>query len=55
MTENTVPGITKRDLLALKESGAGGTAMYMAMGAIDQAKASSFKPIKLEACRRSAR
>ncbi|MBW8754091.1 MAG: FAD-dependent oxidoreductase [Sphingomonadales bacterium] len=48
MTDNTVPGMTKRDLLALIGSVAGGTAMYMAMGAFDQAKASSFKPIKLD-------
>jgi monoamine oxidase len=41
-------GISKRDLLAMIGKTAGGTAMYMAMTAMDQAHASNFKgPIKL--------
>ncbi|HEX8055290.1 MAG TPA: FAD-dependent oxidoreductase, partial [Novosphingobium sp.] len=41
--------MSKRDLLSLIGAAAGGTAMYMAMGAFDQAKASNFKgPIKLD-------
>jgi monoamine oxidase len=40
--------MTKRDLLGLIGAVAGGSAMYMAMGAFDQAKASSFKPVTLE-------
>lgn len=40
--------MTKRDLLGLIGAVAGGSAMYMAMGAFDQAKASSFKPVTLD-------
>jgi monoamine oxidase len=49
MSQNLNPGMSKRDLLSLIGAAAGGTAMYMAMGAFDQAKASNFKgPIKLD-------
>ncbi|MET0587810.1 MAG: NAD(P)/FAD-dependent oxidoreductase [Novosphingobium sp.] len=41
--------MSKRDLLGLIGTAAGGTAMYMAMGAFEQAKASTFKgPVKLD-------
>ncbi|WP_264446429.1 flavin monoamine oxidase family protein [Novosphingobium sp. JCM 18896] len=49
MSQNLNPGMSKRDLLSLIGAAAGGTAMYMAMGAFDQAKASNFKgPVKLD-------
>ena len=49
MSQNLNPGMSKRGLLGLIGAAAGGTAMYMAMGAFDQAKASTFKgPIKLD-------
>jgi monoamine oxidase len=48
MSDDHRPAMTKRDLLGLIGAVAGGSAMYMAMGAFDQAKASSFKPVTLE-------
>jgi monoamine oxidase len=48
MSDDNRPAMTKRDLLGLIGAVAGGSAMYMAMGAFDQAKASSFKPVTLE-------
>lgn len=48
MSQDFIPSMSKRDLLSLIGTMAGGTAMYMAMGAFDQAKASSFKPITLD-------
>jgi len=49
MSHDFTPTMSKRDLLALIGATAGGTAMYMAMGAFDQAKASTFKgPPKLD-------
>jgi monoamine oxidase len=49
MTDDTIPPMSKRDLLAMIGKTAGATAMYMAMTSFDQAKASNFKgPIKLD-------
>jgi monoamine oxidase len=49
MNDMIIPAMTKRDLLTLIGKSAGATAMYMAMGALGDAKASDFKgPPKLE-------
>jgi len=49
MIENSIPPISKRELLALIGRTAGASAMYMAMSSFGQAQASTFKgPIKLD-------
>ncbi len=49
MEDVPAPQLTKRSLLAMVGKAAGASAMYMAMTALDQARASTFKgPVKLE-------